>query len=151
MTPEKKLTLLDRTMPLVTLAAGCAIAITTLHLMRLDLDRELTANGLIGLALALALGHAAAVGVDSLLARTVTPYRERLRAAIAQRTAPEYPADVALAMEAYLSDLKAGLPLAVEMAGPEGEMPQTGEQWVDYRLHPYRLDALTEWHDQRAA
>ncbi|MEV5189273.1 hypothetical protein [Streptomyces werraensis] len=151
MKPERKLIVVDRVMPLVTVAAGAVIAIGALSLMNLDLDQQVTLNNLIGLVTALAAGHIVATGVDGLLSRVVGPYRDRLLNTIESAGRPDYPIDVAIGLEAYLSDLRAGLPLAVEMAGPQGEMPESGQEWADYRLNPYRLDALTEWHDRHSA
>lgn len=150
MKPQTKLTALDRTIPVVTLLSGGAIAMAAMYVLHVDLNQQLTASGLINMAAALGLAYLVALRVDGLLFRVLRPVRERLLVA-AQPAPPQYPVAVAEALEAYLSDLKAGLPLAVEMAGPEGEMPQTGDEWIGYRLHPYRLDALTEWHDQHAA
>lgn len=149
MKPQTKLNILDRTIPLVTLAAGGAVAISSLHAMNVDLDAQVTPLSLIALAAALCAGYLVAASVDSLLFRALGPVRERLLGAALG--APEYPVAVADGIESYLSDLKAGLPLAVEMAGPEGEMPSTGDEWIAYRLHPYRLDALHDWHTERAA
>jgi hypothetical protein len=150
MNPQTKLTALDRTIPVVTLLAGGAVAISSLHAMHVDVNGQLTVGGLLSLASALGLAYLVAVSVDSLLWRALKPVRERLLTAT-QPEPPQYPVAVAEAIEAYLDDLKAGLPLAVEMAGPEGEMPQTGDEWISYRIHPYRLDALTEWHTEHAA
>ena len=149
MNAQTKLNVLDRSVPVVTLLSGGAVAIASLYAMRVDVNGQLTLASLLSLASALCLAYLVAMSVDALLWRTLKPVRERLKAADSE--VPQYPVAVADAIEAYLSDLKAGLPLAVEMAGPQGEMPQTGDEWISYRIHPYRLDALTDWHDQHAA
>ena len=50
--------------------------------------------------------------------------------------------DVAAGMTAFVADLLAGDRLAVDMAGPDGEMPFTGEEWAAYPADQYRLDRI---------
>lgn len=51
--------------------------------------------------------------------------------------------DVIRGMQAFIADAKAGLPLALEMAGPQGEMPMDAQEWAEYANDPYRLEELT--------
>lgn len=62
-------------------------------------------------------------------------------------TAPVHPApvDVAAGMSVFIADLLAGDRLALDWAGPTGEMPFTAEQWAAYPTDPYRLDRIAHF------
>ncbi|MFB7359588.1 hypothetical protein [Streptomyces gardneri] len=50
------------------------------------------------------------------------------------------PATVAAGMAVFVADLLAGDRLALDLAGPIGEMPFTAQQWAAYPNDPYRLE-----------
>lgn len=56
-----------------------------------------------------------------------------------------HPADVAAGLTTFAADLVAGDRLALDMAGPDGEMPFTGEDWAAYPTDQYRLDRLAHF------
>ncbi|WP_329114501.1 hypothetical protein [Streptomyces sp. NBC_01353] len=48
-------------------------------------------------------------------------------------------------MTTFLSDLLAGDRLAVDMAGPQGEMPMDAAEWAAYPANPERVDRLAHF------
>ncbi|MET9376263.1 hypothetical protein ABZX98_19255 [Streptomyces sp. NPDC002992] len=55
------------------------------------------------------------------------------------------PAQIAAGLRAFAADLEAGDALAVDMAGPRGEMPMDGIEWAAYPTGSYRLARLAHF------
>lgn len=64
--------------------------------------------------------------------------------------APVDPAAVAAGLRAFAADLECGFPLAVEMAGPQGELPMDSAEWAAYPSDDYRLERLTAHYREMA-
>jgi hypothetical protein len=154
--PTRTLKLLNIAHGVAVVSAGSAAALTFTIGADLDFSKPVTLADLVALGVALAVGYLVAAVVEVLAGKVLRPYMTRLedQADAEQLAANQVPSEsiaVAVSMQTFLADLRDGLPLAVEMAGPKGEMPQDGAEWIAYPNHPYRLEALTEWHTQRAA
>ena len=48
-------------------------------------------------------------------------------------------------MAVYITDLLAGDRLAVDMAGPLGELPADAAEWAAYPTSPYRLERIAHF------
>lgn len=145
--PTRTLKQLNIAHGVAVVASGSAAALATTTAMALDFHKPVTLDDLLGLGVALVVGYLVAIAVEVMAGKVLRPYMTRLedQADAEQFAANQVPAEsiaVAVSIQTFLADLRDGLPLAVEMAGPNGRMPFDGAEWIAYVHSTARAEAL---------
>jgi hypothetical protein len=153
--PTRTLKLLNAAHGVAVVASGAATTIALTHVMGIDFNRPVILNDVLALAVALTVGYLVAAVVEVMAGKVLRPYMTRLedQADAEQFAANQVPSEsiaVAVSIQTFLADLRDGLPLAVEMAGPGGRMPFDGAEWIAYVHSTARAEALAARYSEAA-